>query len=329
MRTVISFAALAALLPLAIADAALASQVELVQVERFVEAQATSGPLDEEFANSVMPGVFDEAVSASSSRTACLPLPGGKCVVYRSFGSASQSSAVDAAADGALELSGEGAVAVYVDFVETSSAASGLVVHFAVEGSARFLLEGGGGGEAHVALAGPDGAIVWEGLPGGVQRAGVLPQGVYVFTVVAQRTLGGNGSRQESFFDFQLRVAPEEPTPGPTCEVVMDQGSYAPGEVATASVLRIDNPSSEPYPIELKVWLGLPDGRQVPARNEGAQGDLGVPALHSQDFGPLAILGITADTAPGIYEFSCRILAPVTGEILSEDRELFVVSDTP
>jgi hypothetical protein len=43
------------------------------------------------------------------------------------------------------------------------------------------------------------------------------------------------------------------------------------------------------------------------------------------DFGPLVMGPVLAATPIGEYEFSCRILSPVTGELMFEDLNTFQV----
>jgi len=59
--------------------------------------------------------------------------------------------------------------------------------------------------------------------------------------------------------------------------------------------------------------------------NVGADGSLVLPAGTDVDLGPLPILPVTAALPRGDYEFSCRMLDPVTGELLAEDLNLFEV----
>ncbi len=111
----------------------------------------------------------------------------------------------------------------------------------------------------------------------------------------------------------------------PRCVIQLSQPSYTYGEVVTASVLRVENPRPEPVPMELKIWLRFPDGLILPAKNIDADGSLVVPGATSREFGPQPLMGVNTDTAFGLHEFGCRLLDPLTGKLLSEDRDLFEI----
>lgn len=113
-------------------------------------------------------------------------------------------------------------------------------------------------------------------------------------------------------------------TTAPACEVVLTQQNYGNGETATASTLRLSNLSAGPVATELKIWLGTP-GAPTSVVNIGADGALELPAGFDLDLGPLPFLPVNAGTPRGDFEFSCRMLDPVTGAVLAEDRETFVV----
>lgn len=108
----------------------------------------------------------------------------------------------------------------------------------------------------------------------------------------------------------------------PACEVELTQPNYTNGEIVTASTLRLSNPSGSPVETELKIWLGTPSAA-ASFVNVGADGALDLPAGLDLDLGPLPFLPVNAGTPIGQYEFSCRMLDPVTGALLSEDRERF------
>jgi hypothetical protein len=132
--------------------------------------------------------------------------------------------------------------------------------------------------------------------------------------------------------------------PLPICEIQMTKSVYAEGEMVTAQVLRIANLAENPAAIELKIWLTL-DSTSSSLVNDGSDGRFVLPAGFDTDVGPLDLGGNWAAASrslgfrppvtpahvpkeagsPGSYEFSCRILDPVTGELLSEDRNPFEI----
>ncbi len=112
--------------------------------------------------------------------------------------------------------------------------------------------------------------------------------------------------------------------PSPVCDIQMSQAIYTTGDTGTAQVFRLANPGPDPLPVELKIWLGVPGIPPISVINAGADGSVILPAGFDQDFGPLDIF-LAAGAPLGSYEFSCRFLDPVTGELLAEDLNPFEI----
>lgn len=112
---------------------------------------------------------------------------------------------------------------------------------------------------------------------------------------------------------------------GPFCDIRMSQSSYLDGETVTASILRVANPDSEPVPIEFKVWIGIPDGQVFSMINVGADGSIILPSGFDQDLGPLPLFQVDTGLPRGTYEFSCRMLHPVTGKTFTVDQNYFEI----
>ncbi|MBI3328241.1 MAG: hypothetical protein HYZ81_16250, partial [Nitrospinae bacterium] len=113
--------------------------------------------------------------------------------------------------------------------------------------------------------------------------------------------------------------------PGPACEIQLSQSSYANGDTLTAATLRIVNPSSTPLPIELKLWFEVPGLAPISFISLGGMGDVQLPVGFDQNFGPLPLATVTPAFPRGAYAFNCRIFDPVTGQLLSEDLNAFVI----
>lgn len=109
------------------------------------------------------------------------------------------------------------------------------------------------------------------------------------------------------------------------CDIEMSQATYVDGETMTANVFRYANLTSSPVALEWKVWLGVPGLAPVPVLNLGADGSFVLPAGTDADLGPVPLLPVNAGLPRGQYEFSCRLLNPVTGRLLREDRNFFDV----
>ena len=111
----------------------------------------------------------------------------------------------------------------------------------------------------------------------------------------------------------------------PICDIQMSQPSYVTGATVTAQVLRLANPGAAPLPIELKIWFEVPGVAPITFANVGADGSVVLAAGFEQNFGPRALFPVTAAFPRGFYAFNCRILAPVTGEVLAEDLTPFAI----
>ena len=115
--------------------------------------------------------------------------------------------------------------------------------------------------------------------------------------------------------------------PVPILDIQLGQASYVNGETVTASVFQLANPTTEPVTVELKAWIGtpIPGLPALSVINVGADGSVVIPAGLDQDFGPFPLFLVTAAWPRGTYEFSSRILNPVTGQLLSEDLNPFAI----
>jgi hypothetical protein len=120
---------------------------------------------------------------------------------------------------------------------------------------------------------------------------------------------------------FTFRIAGNEPV----LEIELNKASFVPGDTVTASVFRLRNPRETPAAAEVKVWLTA-DGYQFTVLNLGSDGSAVLPAGYSQDVGPFGLMLVSPNTQNGEYELSSRVLDPVTGELLSEDLNLFFVT---
>lgn len=116
--------------------------------------------------------------------------------------------------------------------------------------------------------------------------------------------------------------------PPPECQVTLDKGRYTDGDRVVAEVLRLANPGGERVKTEIKIWMHKPDKPPKSVFNLGGFGGIRLPAGMNFDFGPIKLIReITPNTPRGTYEFSCRLLDPVTGALLWEDRNFFDVED--
>ncbi len=113
----------------------------------------------------------------------------------------------------------------------------------------------------------------------------------------------------------------------PTCDIQLSQVTYSDGDTVNADVFRIANLTSAPIAVEWKVWLGLPGAPPLSVFNLGADGSFVLPADFDVNLGPVPLVPVTADLPSGDYEFSCRLLDPVTGKLLVEDLNSFNICE--
>ncbi len=118
--------------------------------------------------------------------------------------------------------------------------------------------------------------------------------------------------------------------PPPECGIKLNKRRYRNGDEVIAEVLRLANPGDERIRTEIKIWFHKPDQPPKSVLRLGGFGGLRLPPGMDIDFGPIRLIReITPDTPRGTYEFSCRLLDPVTGGLLWEDRNFFEVEDPP
>lgn len=112
---------------------------------------------------------------------------------------------------------------------------------------------------------------------------------------------------------------------GAVCDVQMTQATYHNGDQVVAQVLRFGNQDVSPLPIELKLWFEVPGIAPVALLRIGADGSVVFPAGLNQNLGPATLFTVMPATARGTYAFSCRIVNPVTGGLLTQDLNTFEI----
>jgi hypothetical protein len=229
---------------------------------------------------------------------------------------ADQASMIASMPDGTLEIRATGGVVASSNFGARPVATSKLTSRFLVEGVVPYVLEADTAIFAAITLSNEFGPIDVGDLGDHRPTRGLLGAGTYTLVVEATGGMGG--------FDVRF-TAGARPIAGPRCMIDMSRPSYGAGSVVTASLMLVQNPTAAAVPVEVKMWLRRPDGLIVPARNDGAAGDVSVPGAISHNFGPLAVMGVDAESVAGIWEFGCRLLNPETGEQLDEDSDLFEI----
>jgi hypothetical protein len=111
----------------------------------------------------------------------------------------------------------------------------------------------------------------------------------------------------------------------PSLEIVLNAASYTTGETVTATTMRLRNPGTAAVPVEVKAWRGSPDKPPASSLNLGPDGSFSLPAGFDTNVGPVTLFTVSSSTTLGNYEFSGRMLDPVTGKQYSQSLNPFVV----
>lgn len=147
----------------------------------------------------------------------------------------------------------------------------------------------------------------------------------YILNDLSLNSLGPFTERSGNTLTFS-RWTPVSPVPGPACDIQLNQSKFSNGDMVTADVFRLANLSNDSVPVELKVWAASSGASATSVLNLGQDGSFVLPAGTDIDLGPLQLLPVDDSLPRGDYEFSCRMLDPVTGELLSEDLNFFNVN---
>jgi glucose/arabinose dehydrogenase len=108
-------------------------------------------------------------------------------------------------------------------------------------------------------------------------------------------------------------------------EIQMSNSRYLEGETVTATEFRVENTRATIAKVELKVWLKVPGLQPISFLNLGGDGSALLPAGTNQNLGPFSLFAVTSGSIRGTYEYSSRLVDPVTGGLLSEDFNTFLI----
>ena len=104
--------------------------------------------------------------------------------------------------------------------------------------------------------------------------------------------------------------------------ITLSSSSYANGDTVALAELRFVNPDPTAAAVEVKIWQKNPGALPQSIVNLGAGGDFSLPAGANLNAGPIALFPVTSGSARGSYEFSGRLLDPVTGKLLIAGQKL-------
>jgi len=118
---------------------------------------------------------------------------------------------------------------------------------------------------------------------------------------------------------------PEAVVIPPRLEIVLAKTNYTAGEPVVVMRFALSNATATAAAVELKVWTGTPNERARSTVNGGADGSFVLPAGFAQDFGPMILFTVPLNAPLGEYEFSGRLVDPVTGKLCSEALGPFTI----
>ncbi len=101
-------------------------------------------------------------------------------------------------------------------------------------------------------------------------------------------------------------------------DIRMSKDRYGAGETIAASEYRLSNPSQHSRSVEIKTWLASPGAAPISVGNVGADGQYILEPGADEQYGPVQLTSVSENLPSGNYEFSARVLDPVTGEVLGE-----------
>jgi hypothetical protein len=150
-----------------------------------------------------------------------------------------------------------------------------------------------------------------------------IARAAYVSIGLPSGPIAGTG---HAGFDVMLQLTPV-PVAVPTvsCDVAVDQASFAVGDIVILSTIEVAASGAAYIPAEIKVWMEMADGVEVPIVQSGGDGSVVLFGGVTENWGPQPLLGIDAATPKGEYIIGCRIANPTTLDLLSEDTATFTV----
>lgn len=109
------------------------------------------------------------------------------------------------------------------------------------------------------------------------------------------------------------------------CEVQLNGGLFLDGNTVTVERLRLVNPTTQSVPIEGKIWLETPNQSPFSLARFGSDGSISLPAGFDASASPAPLFTIVPQFPRGMYAVGCRLLNPVSGEVIMADIKPFIV----
>jgi hypothetical protein len=112
---------------------------------------------------------------------------------------------------------------------------------------------------------------------------------------------------------------------GISVSVNLSAPSYSTGDVISVTDLAITNSGTRPTAVQVKIWLESRGIQPVSIMRAGADGYMLIPAGSELTFYQPRDLAVSEDLPRGDYALRCRVLDPVTGQLLADRSVYFEV----
>ena len=109
------------------------------------------------------------------------------------------------------------------------------------------------------------------------------------------------------------------------CEVQLNGGLFLDGNTVRLERLRLVNPTTQSVAIEGKIWLEAPNQPPFSLARFGSDGSVNLPAGFDASAPPAPLFTIVPQFPRGTYAVGCRLLNPVSGEVIITDIRPFIV----
>jgi hypothetical protein len=127
---------------------------------------------------------------------------------------------------------------------------------------------------------------------------------------------------------FQIGISNAVPftiTPGPTCNVQLNQTTFTNGDQIILQTMKFSNPTSAGFYVEYKYWVDIPGGQTFSEFRGGSDGLSFLVPGYEQDLGPVTLATVDSSLSRGDYSFGCRFMDPIKGNVLMQSVQKFTI----
>jgi hypothetical protein len=170
-----------------------------------------------------------------------------------------------------------------------------------------------------------DGNVVFSQLIGALGPVAYTQSVAVTVGSVVDFAIQPNGSDCNDWIKFSAVISSGVISSGAICDIQLNQASFGDTDRVIAQVFRFANSTAGPLPVEFKVWFEVPGVPPIVFARGGADGSVVLPPGFDVNAGPFTLFTVSPPFPRGNYAFNCRLLHPVTGALLAEDLNPFVL----